>query len=93
MEKGYCVKENGDNQDSGVIQLNSLDGSTPEAQQECLELCQSEKGATGCEIDYDNGCYAHTQEIVRGNGEDRKECWVFSKCKGRIITKASPYLI
>ena len=93
MEKGFCVKANGRDQNSGVKKLNSLDGNTPERQQECLEYCHSESGATGCEVIWNQGnrgCYVHTQEIARGNGVNNHECWVFSKCKeGRNITDLS----
>ena len=83
MEKGFCVKENGGDQNSGVIKLNELDGNTPQRKEECLELCHSNDQATGCEVIWDQGnrgCYVHTQEIARGNGRDRHDCWVFSKC-------------
>ena len=83
VEKGFCVKANGGDQNSGVKKLNALDGNTPERQQTCLDLCKGENGATGCEVIWDQGnrgCYVHTQEIARGNGVDRHECWVFSKC-------------
>ena len=94
MEKGYCVKANGIDQNSGEKKLNSLNGNTFEMQEECLEHCHSESGATGCEVIWDQwnqgneGCYVHTQEIARGNGVNNHECWVFSKCEeGRNITK------
>ena len=89
MEEGFCVKANGGDQNSGVIKLNDLDGNTSERQDECLELCHSEIGATGCEVIWNQGnrgCYVHTREIARGNGVDRHACWVFSKCEqGRMI--------
>ena len=89
MEKGFCVKEDRGDQNSGVIKLNDLDGNTAERQEKCLELCRAEDGATGCEVIWDQenrGCYAHTDEIDRGNGVDRHGCWVFSKCnEGRNV--------
>ena len=84
MEKGFCVKASGRDQNSGVKKLNSLDGNTPDRQQECFDLCSHENGATGCEVIWNQenrGCYAHTQEIARGNGVDKHECWIFSKCE------------
>ena len=88
METGFCVLPNGGDQNSGVIKLNDLDGNTPERQEMCLELCQEVDGATGCEVIWDQGnrgCYAHTAEVDRGNGVDRHECWIFSKCQdGKI---------
>ena len=87
-EKGFCVKRNGHDQNLGVKKINSLDGNTPARQQQCLEFCRGTGGATGCEVIWDNerrGCYAHTQEIARGNGQEGHKCWVFSKCQGRNI--------
>ena len=81
-ERGFCVLANGEDQNSGVIKLNSVDGNTIKAQQECLNLCKLVNGVTGCEVIWDQsnrGCYAHTQDISRGNGVDRHFCWVFSK--------------
>ena len=82
----------GADQNSGVKQLNSLDGNTREMQEECLELCRAEVGATGCEVIWDRssrGCYVHTEDVARGNGYDNYQCWVFSSCiiKGRNITE------
>ena len=83
-EQGYCVTANGADQNSGVIKLNSLDGNTWNRQEQCLKLCRSVAGVTGCEVIWDQdsrGCYAHTQEVASGNGVDRHHCWVFSKCE------------
>ena len=88
MEKGFCVTSNGTDQNSGVKKLNALDGDTPEIQQQCLELCFAENGATGCEVIWsqnDRGCYVHTEEIARGNDVDKHECWIFSKCESTLI--------
>lgn len=74
---------NGGDQNSGVIELNSINGNTDGAQQACLEACQSYPRATGCEVIWDQsnrGCYVHTQSIARGNGKSRHQCWVFSSC-------------
>ena len=90
MEAGYCVKEDGSDQNSGVNKLNDLDGNTPERQEECLDLCKAVSGATGCEVIWNRnnrGCYVHTEEIARGNGADNHECWVFSNNPGRHITE------
>ena len=86
MEEGFCVKENGCDQNSGVLTINNVDGHTTEAQEQCLEICKQTKGATGCEViwgRYNRGCYVHTQEIAKGNGVRKHACWVFSKCKGK----------
>lgn len=82
-EAGYCVKNNGKDQNSGVVKLNKIDGNTQNAQEECLSLCQAHPGATGCEIIWSlgsRGCYAHTKEVARGNGKNNHSCWVFSSC-------------
>ena len=83
-EKGYCVKSNGADQNSGQQKLHSQDVTTTGQQQECLRLCREIVGAKGCEGNRDNiwrGCYAHTQEVARGSGTDDKFwCWILSKC-------------
>ena len=87
-ERGYCVTSSGRDQNSGVKKLNNLDGDTLERQEQCLKLCRSVPGVTGCEVIWDQGnrgCYAHTQDVARGNGEARHACWVFSKCKGMVF--------
>ena len=91
MEKGFCVKANGRDQNAGVKKLDSVNANTPDRQEKCLERCHSESGATGCEVIWNQGnrgCYVHTQEIARGNGVNNHQCWIFSKCEeGRNITK------
>ena len=93
-ESGYCVLSNGDDQNTGVIKINSIDGDTQGAQEECLRHCHAREGATGCEVIWsqsNRGCYIHTQTIAKGNNAPQHLCWVFSKCskgeesKGRII--------
>jgi len=84
-EQGFCVLSDGSDQNSGVIKLNSVDGNTLQAQNDCLEKCANNPDATGCEFIWDQengGCYVHTQSIARGNDADRHLCWVFSKCNG-----------
>ena len=90
LEEGFCVTSNGQDQNSGVVKLNDLDGNTPESKKECLNLCKDINGATGCEAiwNQDNrGCYAHTYEVARGNGVDNHVCWVFSKYEQGITIK------
>ena len=87
MEKGFCVLANGADQNGGVIKLNGVDGTTPQAQATCLAKCKERTGATGCEVIWsqgNRGCYVHTQTIARGNNVDRHQCWVFSKCTGNL---------
>ena len=81
VEKGYCVKADGRDQNAGVIRLDSKDGDTIERQEECLKLCASVSGVTGCELIFGQkwkGCFAHTQEVVSGNGAGWHYCWVLS---------------
>merc|ERR1712154_681376 len=82
-EKGFCVLEDGSDQNSGVVKINDVNGDDKEAEEECLKTCKEYPGATGCETIWDQGnrgCYVHTEEIAKGNGVDRHNCWVFSKC-------------
>ena len=85
-ENGFCVDANNGDVKDGVIKINSGDYLTPDAEQSCLKLCKSYKGATGCETIWNQGnkgCYIHTNPaIVKGNGATNHHCWVFSKCKG-----------
>uniref|UniRef100_A0A7M6DLQ9 Uncharacterized protein n=1 Tax=Clytia hemisphaerica TaxID=252671 RepID=A0A7M6DLQ9_9CNID len=84
-ELGFCVTQNGADQNSGVIQLDALGGNSEERHQECLEKCLAYPGkTTGCELiwtQFNQGCYVHTQFVDRGNGLNFHNCWVFSKCK------------
>ena len=83
-ELGFCVTSSGLDQNSGVKKLDGSDGDTVERQEQCLTSCRSVTGATGCELIWgqiQNGCYAHTHDIVEGNGVRMHYCWVFSKCE------------
>ena len=88
VEVGICLDINGEDQNSGVIKLDNINGDTHAAQQACLEKCRNTAGATGCEVvrDYGewSGCYAHTAELSQhGDGMDKSLCWVLSKCQGK----------
>jgi len=83
-EKGYCVKADESDQNSGVIKFNGVDGDDWRSQKTCLNLCKLHPGATGCEVvwDQDNrGCYVHTQEVAEGNRAENHFCWIFSRCE------------
>lgn len=85
-ENGFCVKSNGADQNSGVVKIDSLSnyGTSEEARHACLAKCHAQKGATGCEVIWNQGnrgCYAMTKSVARGNGVRRHYCWVFSKCQ------------
>lgn len=82
-EQGFCVLDNGADQNAGVIKLDSGNGNSVERQMQCYQQCaeyaQSNR-VTGCELIFDQGnqgCYVHTAEIARGNGVARHHCWVF----------------
>ena len=67
----------------GVIKVNNIDGNTQDAQEKCLSHCHARKGATGCEVIWDQGnrgCYVHTRTVAKGNNVQKHFCWVFSKC-------------
>ena len=89
IEKGFCVDSNGGDQNSGVIQLNNVDGNAEQAQASCLKLCRQHKGATGCELIENRRCSVHTQFVAKGNGVDHHMCWIFSKCGPGIIILSS----
>jgi len=92
MEQGYCVRENGSDQNSGVVKINSLDGNRAERQEDCLKQCLATPGVTGCEVIWDQGnrgCYAHTSEVAYGNGVGRHGCWIVSKCGSKELEKSS----
>ena len=58
-------------------------GSSNDARLGCLERCKTVKGATGCEViwnQWNKGCYVHTAEVARGNGVGNHYCWVMAKC-------------
>jgi len=79
IEKGFCVKADGHDQNSGVRKLSRKDVNTPERLAECLKLCSEVTNATGCEGIWDQGnkgCYVHTQEVAKGNGADKHICWI-----------------
>ena len=80
MEQGYCVTADNQDQNVGVTKLNKKNGSTCEDFAECLALCQATEGATGCEVNWNNGnigCDVHTEVIEKGNGHTTSMCWVF----------------
>ena len=87
-EKGGCMTENGGKPWTGVIKKeDGVNVNTDKLRQECLQWCKSQSNltVTGCEVIQDKwnqGCYAHTQNVAFGNKVDKHFCWVFSKCKG-----------
>ena len=88
-EPGSCVTRSGADRKSGVIKLDSIDSNSTEVHSRCLGKCRRHKGATGCEMIWDqrdSGCYVHTHGIDRGNNDTNHFCWVFSKCAGSSVT-------
>jgi hypothetical protein len=86
-KRGFCVRSNGSDQNSGVYKLrggNFFDTDTePDTFKvnECLNLCACVEGATvtGCEMIWNQGnkgCYVHTQRIARGNNVGRHSCYL-----------------
>ena len=79
MENGFCIKEDGGDQNAGVIKLNSLDINTAERRENCLDLCEATSGYTGCEGIWNQanrGCYVHTDAVSRGNNAGNHVCWI-----------------
>lgn len=77
--QGYCQDSNGNDQNTGVQKLHSLDVDTPEREAECLNLCKAVDGVTGCEGVKNvggRGCYAHTSSVAMANGGAYDVCWV-----------------
>ncbi|KAH8075738.1 hypothetical protein JL721_1759 [Aureococcus anophagefferens] len=79
-QAGFCVKENYQDVNSGVVRLRGGNFKTAAEHLECLELCGAYAGATGCEAIWgqgNSGCYVHTShEIAKGNGQARHSCWL-----------------
>jgi hypothetical protein len=87
-EKGFCVKSNGHDQNSGVIKLEGGDffdeefNKDEEKVAKCLTMCaeRSKSGpVTGCEMIWNQGnkgCYVHTREISHGNNVGRHSCYL-----------------
>ena len=86
METGYCVKNNGQDQNSGVIKVNNKNAKSLQLKTECLKQCLAHPRSTGCEVIWyqsNKGCYIHTSDIARGNNAPRHNCWIF-KSKGLL---------
>eukprot|EP00565_Helicotheca_tamesis_P004270 CAMPEP_0185741062 /NCGR_PEP_ID=MMETSP1171-20130828/38756_1 /TAXON_ID=374046 /ORGANISM="Helicotheca tamensis, Strain CCMP826" /LENGTH=680 /DNA_ID=CAMNT_0028413003 /DNA_START=1 /DNA_END=2043 /DNA_ORIENTATION=- len=76
---GFCLNANGNDQNSGVYQLEGGDFETEELQTRCLKLCAAYPGYTGCEAiwgQHNRGCYVHTKDVSTGNGAGNHMCWV-----------------
>ena len=85
-EKGFCVLQNGVDQNNGVIKLNDVVGNSLEIERACLALCHAYEGAKGCERVFQGetaGCYVHTNEVAKGSDVAQHACWIFTKCTGK----------
>jgi hypothetical protein len=89
VQGGFCVKSNGQDQNAGVLKLDSIDGKSQVAKGNCIQKClgyglqNPKKKVTGCEIIWDQGnrgCYVHTNDVSKGNKVKNHACWIFSKC-------------
>jgi len=74
-QKGICAKAPYSDQNEGVLKASIQDES------ECLEWCENHsRYLTGCEHIYGPqsnwGCYGHTYEVARGNGQNYHTCWI-----------------
>ena len=70
-----------------MIRLDSKDGDATERQNECIRQCLSVSRATGCELilrHRHKGCFAHTQDIVAGNGANWHYCWIFANNENNL---------
>ena len=50
-----------------MIKVNSVNGDSVDAQRICMAACLKHKGATGCEVIWDQGnrgCYIHTSKVI-----------------------------
>ena len=93
-QPGYCLDQNGYDQNSGVIKNRDIpdkdfDIISNHVMAKCLAWCkhglrkQWYKPAKGCEYIYgkhmrNKGCYYHPQTVSKGNGADNHYCYKFN---------------
>ena len=71
-KKGYCLDEKGNDQNSGV--LNTSRTMSPTS---CLNWCNQQDLATGCEYHIPtSGCSVHTYSVSSGSGHYGSLCSV-----------------
>merc|ERR1712042_50007 len=81
-ERGWCLDGSGIDQNSGLIDVGPKDNDYW-----CLNACKEISKATGCEFETrTKACYAHTQEVASGSGDEEYICFVFES-KGFKWTK------
>merc|ERR1712241_378197 len=69
VESGWCLDQNGEDQNKGV---HSFPGRYTWDQ--CLQLCNAESGATGCEWNTGRQCACHTAAVSGGSGDPEYQC-------------------
>jgi len=77
--RGYCTV-NREDQNSGVLKVSSQNMNSDNIREQCLDVCKTVPGATGCEVVWDlinQGCYVHTQRITEASGAARHYCAIF----------------
>ena len=94
FQNGFCVRTDGQDQNSGVITVGKGTYNTVEEKQQCLEACarySTENRVTACEVDV-NGqrCFLHTKEVYRGNGVSGSFCAVMNQREPATLEQFLP---
>jgi len=79
-QNGYCVKNNGHDQNSNVVR--SSDWYANLFFRSCKDWCETQTGITGCEFIWGQanfGCYAHNSAVTHGNGVGQHYCWIANR--------------
>ena len=63
-----------DNSNNRMVRLDQGTGNSLDRQAECLRQCEA-RGASGCELVWDNGCFMHSEAVMRGDGSEDSYCW------------------
>ena len=69
MESGWCLDQNGEDQNQGVQIFPG--GFTWD---QCLQLCKATSGATACEWNTGGQCAYHTAAVSGGSGDPEYQC-------------------
>ena len=76
-EYGYCLNEDGVDQNTGSFTFKGLPNSFSPI--DCLERCLNQSGVTGCEYhETTHGCAYHTEPISGGSGSSSYWCWTLN---------------
>ena len=93
FQTGFCVRTDGQDQNSGVITVGKGTYSTAAEKQQCLEECARysvEHRVTACEIVNGQQCVLHTQEVYRGNGVSGFFCAVMPQREAATLEEFLP---